>query len=390
MFRRRMLIIAAAALGMFGQVHAQEELKIGGIGPLSGGGTAWGLAVQRGVQLAVDEVNNAGGLKVGTKTYMPKLVMYDDQYTAAGGRAAADRLINSDKINFIIGPIGSPSALAVIPVTTEAKVVLLSNGFAPNILKNDAKAPFNFRTVDSTLEFAPAMIKWHRANYPASKKVALIAPNDAVGQSVVPILEKFYTENGYQVWKESYDRGSKEFMPLLTRMMGQNVDLFDLNSNAPGEAGLMVKQARQAGYKGMIWQVGGPSVEEIMEVAGPLAEGFVSFNVSDFTAPESQNLVKAYQAKWGTGVMNAQVPLWYNAAKNLFEAIRRAGTTTDTVKVRDAIERLEGYDAGLFGPVSWGGMAEYGVAHQLLLKFWITEVKNGKMVTRASINPEKR
>src|ERR1700733_6115209 len=71
---------------------AQEELKIGGIGPLSGGGTAWGLAVQRGVEMAIDEVNKAGGLKVGEKTYQPKLIMYDDQYTAAGGGTAAERL----------------------------------------------------------------------------------------------------------------------------------------------------------------------------------------------------------------------------------------------------------------------------------------------------------
>ncbi len=389
MLRKWTLIIAAAALGMIGQVHAQEELKIGGIGPLSGGGTAWGLALQRGVQLAVDEAITAGGIKIGNKTYKPTFVMYDDQYTSAGGRAAADRLINSDKIKFIIGPIGSPSVLSVRPVTTEAKVILLSNGFAGNILKNDDKSPFNFRTVDSTTEFAPAMIKWHRKNFPATKKVALIAPNDAVGQSIVPILEKYYLENGYQVWKESYERGSKEFMPLLTRMMSQNVDLLDLNSNAPGEAGLMLKQARQAGFNGMIWQVGGPSIDEIIDVAGPMAEGFVSFNVTDFNAPETQNLIKAYQAKWGMGVMNAQVPLWYNATRILFEALRRAGTT-DTVAVRDTLERMEGYDAGLFGPVSWGGMADYGVAHQLLLKFWISEVKNGKIVTRATVTPDKR
>jgi branched-chain amino acid transport system substrate-binding protein len=54
------------------------------------------------------------------------------------------------------------------------------------------------------------------------------------------------------------------------------------------------------------------------------------------------------------------------------------------------MEKLEGYDAGLFGPVSWGGKADYGVAHQLLLKFWITEVKNGKQVARAVLTPEKK
>jgi branched-chain amino acid transport system substrate-binding protein len=389
MFNRLKLFVMIAILLFVGNAFAQEELKIGGIAPLSGGGTAWGLAVQRGVQMATDEVTKAGGLKVGGKTYMPKLVIYDDQYTAAGGRTAADRLINADKVKFIIGPIGSPSVLSVITVSTPAQVVVLSNGYAPNILKNDAKSPYNFRAMNSNVEFGPAMVKWYRQNYPQAKKVALIGPNDAVGQSVIPQLEAYYKANGFEVWKELYDRGIKEFTPLLTRMMAQNVDLFDLNSNAPGEAALMVKQARQAGYKGMIWQVGGPSVDEIIDIAGPLAEGFVSLNVFDFSNPQSKSFVDTYRAKWGDGVINAQTPGWYNATKILFEAMRRAGSL-DTSKVRDALEKLEGYDAGLFGPAIWGGMADYGVNHQLMLKFWIVEVKNGKLVTRAALMPEKK
>ena len=389
MLNKLKALACVAAIALSSGVSAQEELKIGGIGSLSGGGTAWGIALQRGVQMAVDEINAAGGLKIGDKTYKPRLVMFDDQYTAAGGRLAADRLINNDKIKFIIGPIGSPAVLGAVAVTTPAKVLLLSNGFAPSILKNDAKSPYNFRAMNSTVEFGPAMVKWYRDNFPKVKKVALIAPNDAVGQAVVPQLEQYYRDNGFEVWKELYDRGSKEFTPLLTRMMAQGVDLLDLNSNAPGEAGLILKQAKQAGFKGNIWQVGGPSVDEIMSSGGPLAEGFISLNVFDFNMPEAKKFVATYRAKYGDGVINAQAPGWYNAALNLFEAMRRAGTV-DVDKVRDTLKNLDGYEAGLFGPVKWGGMGDYGVNHQLLLRFWIVEVKDGKIVTRAAISPEKR
>lgn len=382
-------IALTAVLAVMGQAHAQEELKIGAIGPLSGGGTAWGLAVQRGTQMAIDEVASAGGLKVGGKTYMLKMVMLDDQFTAAGGRLAADRLVNAEKVKFIIGPIGSAPVLAAIPVTTPAQVLVFSNGFAPAILKNEAKSPYNFRGAISTTEYGPAMVKWLRQNHPNVKKVGLIAPNDATGQAAVPQLTQYYKAAGLEVWSEFFDRGSKEFTPLLTRMMAQNVDLFDLSINSPGDGGLMVKQVRQGGYKGLVWQAGGPSVDEIIEIAGPLAEGFLSFNTFDFSTPQAQSFVKAYRAKWGDSIINGQTPIWYNATKNLLEAMRRAGST-DVTKVRDALEKLEGYDAGLFGPVVWGGMADYGVAHQLLLKFWITEVKGGKGVTRAALTPEKR
>jgi branched-chain amino acid transport system substrate-binding protein len=374
--------------GALASATAQEELKIGGIGPLSGGGTAWGLAVQRGAEMAIDEVNKAGGLKIGDKTYKPKLVMYDDQYTAAGGRTAAERLINLESVKYIIGPIGSPSALAVVPITNQAKVIVLSNGYAPEILRNAGPSAYNFRTMNSNIEFAPAMIKWLRQRNPEIKKVAVIVPNDSTGQAVLPTLGEAYKANGFEVWSESYERGTKEFMPLLTRMLTQGIDLLDLNSNAPGEAGLLLKQARQVGFKKMIWQVGGPSVDEVAAIGGPLANGFLSYDVFDFNDPSAKAFIDTYRAKW-SGVINAQTPGWYNSTKILFKALQEAGSL-DTDKVREALIKIEGYDAGIYGPVTWGGKSDYGVAHQLLNKFWITEVKDGKLNALTVLTPEKK
>src|SRR6202171_1804558 len=76
------------------KAQAPDELTIGGVGSLSGGGTNWGLAIQRGALMAIDEVNKAGGLKVGEKTWRVAHKMYDDQYTAQGGATAATRLVN--------------------------------------------------------------------------------------------------------------------------------------------------------------------------------------------------------------------------------------------------------------------------------------------------------
>jgi branched-chain amino acid transport system substrate-binding protein len=382
------VLAIALSSGASNAAPAQEELRIGAIGPLSGGGTAWGLAVQRGAEMAIDEVNRADGLKIGDKTYRPRLIMYDDQYTAAGGRTAAERLINLDGVKYIIGPIGSPSALAVVPITTDAKVIVLSNGFAAEILKNAGGSPYNFRTMNSNIEFGPAMIKWLRQHHPEMRKVALIVPNDAVGQAVLPTLGGTYKANGFEVWSESYERGTKEFTPLLTRMLTQDVDLLDLNANAPGEAGLLLKQARQVGFKNPIWQVGGPSVDEIVAIAGPLANGFVSYDVFDFNEPSARAFVSAYRARW-SGVINAQTPGWYNTTRILFKALQEAGSL-DTDKVRDALVKIEGYDAGIYGPVRWGGQGDYGVAHQLLNKFWITEVKDGKPNVLTVLTPEKK
>ncbi|MEI5995841.1 ABC transporter substrate-binding protein [Paraburkholderia bengalensis] len=378
-------LCAAALCGAAWSAHAQETMKIGVIASLSGGGTAWGLGLQRGVQIAADQVNAAGGLKLAGKTYKLEVVAYDDQYNAAQAKTAADRLVNRDQVKVIFGPVGSPGALGSLPVTEPAKVLQFVDGYAPQILRNQWNGAYVFRVNNSTQEFSEPIVQWLHKFAPNAKKIGMIAPNDATGQSGVPILTNAYKKNGFDVWTDSYERGTKEFTPLLLRMMAQNVDVFDLNANAPGEAGLLVKQARQVGYKGIIIQSGGAGIDELIQIAGPLANGMLKYDVIDESLPRVKPFVAAYQQKY-TGVMNGLAPVYYNAASILFEAMRRADST-DTTQIRDQIEKMTGYDAPIFGKVVWTGKKDYGVDHQLLHTFVIKEVENGKASVKAVITP---
>ena len=377
---------AALMVAGLGSAQAQETLKIGGVGPLSGGGTAWGLAAQRGMEIAIEEINAAGGVKAEGKTYKLQLVMYDDQYTGAGGKAAAERLVNQDKVKFIIGPVGSPPALGVISVTNPAKVIALTNGYAPQILKNDTKDPYNFRIYPTNIEFGPPLIKWLKENAPEVKKVGMLAPNDAVGQSVAGALAEDYRKQGFEVSLELFERGIKEFTPLILRMMAQKVDAFEFDGNSPGDAGLMLKQIRQAGFKGKVIQIGGPGSDEIIEIAGAAAEGFLSYGVFDWDTPAGKKLRPIYEQKYGKGIINQFMPAFYHTVFLLVDAIKRANST-DTDKVRDALDAMNGFDAGVYGPVKWAGKDSYGVNRQLMFTYYLAEVKDGKLVTKAKFVP---
>ncbi len=377
---------AALMVAGLGSAQAQETLKIGGVGPLSGGGTAWGLAAQRGMEIAIEEINAAGGVKAEGKTFKLQLVMYDDQYTGAGGKAAAERLVNQDKVKFIIGPVGSPPALGVISVTNPAKVIALTNGYAPQILKNDTKDPYNFRIYPTNIEFGPPLIKWLKENAPEVKKVGMLAPNDAVGQSVAGALAEDYRKQGFEVSLELFERGIKEFTPLILRMMAQKVDAFEFDGNSPGDAGLMLKQIRQAGFKGKVIQIGGPGSDEIIEIAGAAAEGFLSYGVFDWDTPAGKKLRPIYEQKYGKGIINQFMPAFYHTVFLLVDAIKRADST-DTDKVRDALDAMNGFDAGIYGPVKWAGKDSYGVNRQLMFTYYLAEVKDGKLVTKAKFVP---
>ena len=382
----------AAAVGMalsFGAAtaaYAQDVIKIGGIGPLSGGGTAWGLAAQRGIEIAIEEINAAGGVKAEGKTFKLQLIMYDDQYTGQGGKAAAERLVNQDNVKFIIGPVGSPPALGVISVTNPAKVIALTDGYAPQILKNDTKDPYNFRIYPTHIEFGPPLIKWLKDNEPSIRKIGILAPNDAVGQSVAGALADDYRKQGFEVSLDLFERGIKEFTPLILRMMAQKVDAFEFDGNSPGDCGLMLKQIRQAGFKGKVIQIGGPGSDEIIEIAGPAAEGFLSYGIFDWATPAGKKLRPIYEQKNGKGIINQFMPAFYHTVFLLVDAIKRADST-DTTKVRDALDAMNGFDAGIYGPVKWTGKETYGVNRQLMLPYYLAEVKGGKLVTKAKFTP---
>lgn len=376
------LLTAAGYLAMSGMAAAAEDLPIGAIGSLSGGATDWGVATQRGVQLAIDEVNAAGGLKVGDKTYTPRLIIYDDTYSGQGGSTAATRLVSADKVKYVLGPIGTPAVLGALSVTSPAKVLVMSDGFSPKILTPESA--YNYRISATTKEFGPPIIAWLKQQYPSAKKVALIAPSDAIGQQVVPILETAYKAAGFEVaFSEKYERGVSDFSPLLTRMMTQDVDVLDLNSNAPAESGLLLKQVRQLGFKGQIVQIGGPSIEENMAVAGPLAEGFISFNFFDPDNPLGKKFYDAYSKKYGPA-MSTWSPVMYNGARILLEAINRSGSL-DVDKIKETFAKMEDYDT-VFGKVKWGGRETYGIDHQLMIDFIIQQVKDGKIVNIAKVS----
>ncbi len=380
------LIACLALLAGTTPARAEEEIKIGIIAALSGGGTAWGQGLEHGVSVAIDEVNAKGGLVVKGKTYKLRSIAYDDQYNAAQAKTAVDRLVNDDKIHFLFGPMGSPGALATVPVAEPAKVLQFVDGYAPAILKNEySKDSYIFRIGLSAKEFSGPVIKWIKKTMPNAKKIAVIAPNDAVGQAaIVPLIDTYKAE-GFEVWTDYYERGSKEFTPQLTRMVAQNVDVFDLDSNAPGEGGLLIKQAREVGFRGKIVQAGGAGVTEVVNIAGKRAEGFLKYDPVNMDAPELKPFVKAYEKKY-SGVINSLAPMYYSAAQILFEAIRRTNSL-DTTVLRNEIEKMDGFDTKLFGTLKWTGKETYGANHQIVIPFYMLEVQNGKGVSIAKVNP---
>ncbi len=363
-----------------------ETLKIGVVATLSGAGTAWGMSMQGAAELAAEDVNGKGGLEVGGKKYKVEVVVYDDKYKAADALTAINRLAFDDNVKFVVGPVGSAPALAILPVTSENKIITMTMAFTPKALSPDYK--YSFRPVIPSDVFSAPQIRWVVEKL-GGKRVGGLFPNDESGQQVGAANEKAYEAVGAKfVAKEFFERERVDFVPLLTRVLAQNIDVFELDGNAPQTAGLLVKQLREMGFKGPIIRTGGDATADILKVAGKAAsENVYVHQPIDLASPSIEQYTKRFEDKYKIP-LNAFSPFFYANLQMLFEAMRKAGSVTDPDKVRTAMLSLKDYDTVL-GKVNWTGQAQWQSNQQLDAPFYVAVIKDGKPVVQARCTPAK-
>jgi branched-chain amino acid transport system substrate-binding protein len=290
-----------------------------------------------------------------------------------------------DKVKFVIGPMGSAAGLAAQEITEANKVLFVGNSFTTKFL--GAKKLYSFRTTMTMAEFSLPMLKFLKEKYPNAKRMAILGPNDETGYEVTGFNLKAHEAVGHEiVFRDYFERGTVDFMPVLNKIFALKPDVLNLDGSNPGDCGLIVKQARQMGFKGLIIKVGGPGTPEMLKVAGKeLMEGFIYYSPINPDDPKIQEINKKYNAKFPPP-MNGFTPQFYDGTLWLFEAIKKAGTLTDTEKVKAALESLS-FDGVYTGRMSWTGKETYGIDHQVKFPFYVMVVKDGKEVVLGKATP---
>jgi len=392
MIRRRSLaplvtLALATALAAGGAQAAEKTLAIGVIGPLSGGAASYGVELVRGAEMKVDEINKAGGLKIGPDTYKIKLVSYDHKAQAAEAATATNKLVFQDKVKYIMGNAVGATCNAAQTITEPAKVMFSFVCWGTSNLT--AEKPYSFRSLLSQWELAEPFYRWVKENHPRIKKVAVISPNDTSGKDTNTAVVKALKGLGFEVTAdEYYERGTKDFYPVLTKILAQKPDMIDVAASPPGEAGLLLKQAVELGFQGAKGWTAGINPFTIISVAGPeAAEGVWSpanINVKgDHVSPAVRKFGEAYQKQYGE-VPGAIAVANYAAFDVFTQAMQRAGSV-DTDKVL-AVLTKERFDT-VWGPLVIGGKETYGIDRQFLYPLVISEVRGGKVVDVAQVTP---
>lgn len=379
------LLIAVPAAGPVSA--AEKTLTIGLLGPLSGGAASYGIELQRGAEMKTDEINKAGGLKVGGDVYKIKLVPYDQKAQAADAATATNKLVFQDKTKYIIGNAVGATCNAAQTITEPNKVLFAFVCWGTSNLTPDK--PYSFRSMLSQWELAEPFYRWVKEHHPNIKRVAAISPNDTSGKDTNTAIVKALKTLGFEVAAdEYYERGTKDFYPILTKVLAQKPDMIDVAAAPAGEAGLILKQAMELGFKGAKGWTAGTNPFTIISVAGrEAAEGVWSpanINVkSEHVNSAVRKFGEAYEKRYGE--VPGVIAVANYAAFDVFtQAMQRAGSV-DTERVLDVLtkERFE----TVWGPLVIGGKETYGIDRQFLYPLVISEVRGGQVVDLAQVLP---
>jgi len=380
--------IFAVGAGLLGGIVATanaETLKIGLIAPLTGGGAPWGKAEEYGTKILAAEINAKGGLDVGGKNYQVQIIPYDDQYKAADAIAAYNRLTSLDDAKYMI-ILATPSTMA-LKQTIEADNVLAitSSGVAKSVTADDKHL---VRAFSILADYIPPFYAWLK-DHIKERRVAIIDPNDDSGWDATQLAEKYLKENGFEVVdKEMFERAQKDFAPLITRIMGMNVDVIELASTPPATAGLIVRQARELGFKGQLLKGGGPAPLDIIEAAGKdAAEGMYNLRYVNTSSDGYKHLAAEYRKAIGQEP-NELIVSFYDAGNVLLHAIQKGGDVNDPAKARAAFAQVLPMQSVQGVPLSYGGIATSGALNEILTVGFVGVIKNGVPLVVDTIQPK--
>ncbi len=303
---------------LFGAALAQVA-KVGVLAPLSGFAAADGKSVLTGIQIAADEINASGGL-LGRKI---ELVVYDDQ---ADPRLAVNftrRLIELDKVAFIIGGSYSGASLAASPVANEARVPFIAAyAVHPDITRGK---PYAFRM--GLLGPSQGRVGALLAHHLGAKRVAILSIQNDFGRSLEQGFREQAAKLGLEVvFSEVYPPGNQNFSPLLARLKASGAQAV-YASGYYAEAANLVRQAKSLGLNIPIIGQEGYDSPKFIELAGPAAEGvYITTTLDrDSRSAEVQGFLRKYKDR--TGIPADMVGAsGYAALKIMAQAVQRAGS----------------------------------------------------------------
>lgn len=325
----------AAALGASGTAAA-EDLHIGALVPLTGDLQAYGETSENGIKLAVQEINEAGGV-LGEEVEMST---GDTQTAPQAGVDAAERLVNVDGVNALIGALSSGVTIPVAETVSRSEGVPQISGASTSPVITDLEDDgFMFRTVPSDAFQGQALARIAQDSGYESLSVLYI--NNDYGEGLAEAFEEAFTEMGGEVPQmAAYSKGRSSYRGDLRRVgRGEPEGLVLIGYPENGRT--ILRQAVQGGMFENFVFTDGLKSPDLIEALGPeVMNGTVgSAPQAPDDLPGAEHFDSAYEEAFGEAPPQPFMDTVYDAAYLIALAAQQAGTT-DREAIRDNLQSV--------------------------------------------------
>jgi branched-chain amino acid transport system substrate-binding protein len=353
---------------------AQDSIKVGHYGSLTGSEATFGQSTSNGVKLAINEINAAGGLN-GKKI---ELIEYDTKGDAREAGAVVTRLVTRDHVAAVLGEVASSLSLAGAPICQSNKVPMITpSSTNPRVTK---VGDYIFRVcfVDDFQGFVAAKFATQTRK---AKRIAILQDQaSAYSVFLADSFEKYLKEMAGEVpTRQSYNAGDQDFTARLTAIRATNPDMIYVPGYYTDVANIAI-QARKLGIKVPLLGGDGWDSNKLTEIGGDAIEGSFYSNHAAPDEPKMAEFSQKYRDEYGSNP-DALGALGYDAMMVLFDAMKRAKSLAGP-DLREALvsAKVEGVT----------GMIAFDENRDTTKAAVIVELKGGKPVLAERIEPQKK
>jgi branched-chain amino acid transport system substrate-binding protein len=357
------------------------QIKVAVLAPLSGPVPTFGVMTRDGALLAIEEWNAKGGV-LGRKI-VP--IVEDSQCTPDPAVNAANKVIDQDKVNYIVGEVCSKASIPVSEIANAKKVIQISptsTNPAVTVATDGKTKDYIFRACFIDPFQGKVGAKFALENLKVKTAFIMLDQANDYVKGLAEFFEQSFTAGGGKVvGKESYTASDTDFSAILAKVAEAKPDVIYLPDYYQVN-NLVTKQAKEKGITAPFMGGDGWDSSDLDLKAADGAYFTNHYSPAD-PRPEVQNFVKAFGAKYKDDKGQPKVPdalaaLAYDATNLLLTAIKNAGAD-DATKVKDAMAKIT------FNGIS--GKITFDAQHNPIKSATILHVTGGKVVVDSVVNP---
>ena len=316
----------------------EDTFKIGVMESLTGPGETYGTVANQAKQMAVDEINEAGGIN----GRMLELVVEDSKCNAQDSITAYNKLTDVDGVKIILGTSCSGAMLGAAPLAEDDGVVLFS-GLATNPdIANAGDYIFRTSMSDAQLGVDTGNVMWADG----VRTLATITETTDYAEGVLQsTVAQFDTRGGQVVAQERYTSDATDFRSQLTKLLSANPDAIHIAAQSEFSGGTVVKQIRELGYEGRLYTEVVPVGATALEVAGDAATGMKAI-IADLDPgnAKAQEVLSNFRERYDYVTLPWYIGSAYDDVYITAECLEKTGDDQDADGFRDCL-----YD------ITWSG-----------------------------------